>query len=152
MTTITQNKPAVAPHRWRPLGTVYVAPPLAPTHRSFGLTVGGVLVLFAAFTLWRGHTVRAEVLGAVGGLLMLTALVRPSALAGLAAGWSKVGHALGWFNSRVLLTVMFVVVLWPIGFLNRIFGSDPLERRKDGSMWSPYPERLRDPKHFERLF
>ena len=66
--------------------------------------------------------------------------------------WSRIGHALGWFNSRVLLTVMFMLILWPFGFVSRLFGIDPLERRKRGSMWTPYPERMRDPKHFEKRF
>jgi hypothetical protein len=152
MTDANASNQVRAPYQWRALGTPYIAPPLAPSHKSFGLTVGGVLLLFAAFTLWRGHTTRAEVLGGIGAVLVAAALVRPSALAGLAVAWGRVGHALGWFNSRVLLTVMFVLVLWPIGFLSRLFGNDPLERRKGGSMWSAYPDRLRDPKHFERLF
>jgi hypothetical protein len=152
MTSPNQTRSVLAPHRWRALGTVYIAPPQAPTHRSFGLTVGGVLVAFAAFTLWRGHATRAEVLGAIGGLLIVAGLFRPSSLAGIATVWGKVGHALGWFNSRVLLTVMFVLVLWPVGFISRLFGNDPLERRKRESMWTPYPARMRDPKHFERLF
>jgi hypothetical protein len=152
MTTPGQTGAGRPPHRWQSLGTVYIAPPQAPSHRSFGLTVGVVLLLFAAFTLWRGHVTRAEVLGVMGGLLIVAGLVRPQSLAGLAAVWSRIGHALGWFNSRVLLTVMFVLILWPVGFLSRLFGNDPLERGKRGSMWTPYPERLRDPKHFERLF
>jgi hypothetical protein len=48
---------------------------------------------------------------------------------------------------------MFVLIIWPIGLISRLFGADPLERRKRGdSHWSPYPARLRDPKHFEHLF
>ena len=151
---MTTGEPRVTrpAHRWQALGTVYIAPPQAPSHRSFGLTVGVVLLLFAAFTLWRGHVTRAEILGAIGGLLIVAALVRPQALGGLAAVWSRIGHALGWFNSRVLLTVMFLLILWPVGFVSRLFGSDPLERRKRGSMWTPYPERMRDAKHYEKLF
>jgi len=153
MTPSTTGAAAPAPaHRWRSLGVAYVPPPIAPSHRSFGLTVGGVLALFAAFTTWRGHLLRGEVLGTIGAVLIVLALVRPSWLAGAAAGWGRIGHALGWFNSRVLLTVMFFVVLWPIGLISRLFGSDPLERRRRESMWTPYPERLSDPKHFERLF
>ena len=152
MTSESRSSAGRAPHPWRALGTAYIAPPQGPTHRSFGLTVGGVLVAFAAFTLWRGHTTRADVLGAIGGLLIVAGLVRPSSLAGLATVWGKIGHALGCFNSRVLLTVMFVLILWPIGFISRLFGNDPLERRKRESMWTPYPDRMRDPKHFERLF
>jgi hypothetical protein len=151
MATETRS-PSPAAHHWKALGTVYVPPPIGPSHRSFGLTVGGVLVLFAAFTTWRGHSTRGEVLAVVGGLLIVTALVAPGRLAGIAKAWGRVGHALGWFNSRVLLTLMFALVLWPMGLIARLFGSDPLERRRRTSMWTAYPERLRDPKHFERLF
>ena len=78
--------------------------------------------------------------------------MRPSALSGLAVVWGRVGHALGWFNSRVLLTAMFVFVFLPIGLVMRLLGNDPLERHKRASMWTPYPDRMRDPSHFERLF
>ena len=143
----------MTPRRWSSLGDVYVAPPPAPSHRSFGLTVGFVLAAMAAFTGWRGHILRAEVLGAIGGALILAALVQPASLRGLAAGWSRVGHALGWVNSRVLLTLMFVFILWPIGVVSRLFGSDPLDvRRRGGSFWIAYSIRLRDPKHYEHLF
>ena len=139
--------------RWAALGDVYVAPPVAPSHRSFGLTVGSVLAAFAVFTLWRGHTLRAEVLGTVGGALLLLALVRPASLRGVAAVWSRIGHALGWVNSRVLLTLMFLFVLWPFGLVSRVFGADPLDqRRRRDSFWVPYSPRLRDRKHYERLF
>jgi hypothetical protein len=142
-----------APHRWRALGSAYVPPPVGPSYRSFGLTVGGVLAGIAAFSAWRGHVVRAEAVGTVAAILIVLAALRPGWLARPAAGWSRVGHALGWFNSRVLLTAMFVLIIWPIGLLSRVFGSDPLNRqRRRESMWTPYPERLRDPKHFEHLF
>jgi hypothetical protein len=141
------------PSRWSALGDVYIAPPVAPSHRSFGLTVGSVLAAFAAFTLWRGHTGRAEVLGVLGGALILAALIRPASLGGLAAVWSRIGHALGWVNSRVLLTLMFLFVLWPFGLVSRLFGTDPLDqRRRRDSFWIPYSPRLRDRKHYERLF
>ena len=139
--------------RWSSLGDVYVAPPAAPSHRSFGLTVGFVLAAMAAFTLWRGHILRAEILGGIGAALVLLALVRPAWLSAPARGWSRVGHALGWVNSRVLLTVMFLLILWPVAVVSRLFGADLLDaRRRSGSFWLDYSHRLRDPKHYERLF
>lgn len=150
------DKPGVSPdarHRWRSLGDVYLAKPIGPTERKFGLTVGIVFIGIAAFSLWRGHVLRAEVTMALGSALLLAALIRPSSLRGIAAGWSRIGHALGWVNSRVLLTVLFGIVLWPIGVLSRLFGSDPLDIRRTGeSLWTPYSTRLRDPKHYESLF
>jgi hypothetical protein len=140
-------------HRWSSLGDVYVAPPPAPSHRSFGLTVGGVLAAIALFSLWRGHIVRAEIVAVVAAGLVVAALARPSSLAGIAKVWGRVGHALGWINSRILLAALFIVVLWPVGLVSRLFGSDPLDRRRRvGSFWTPYSTRLRDPKHYERMF
>ena len=139
--------------RWRALGDVHLALPPAPSPRRFGLTVGGVLEAAALFSLWRHPVLRAETMAAAGAALMLAALVRPASLAPLARGWERLGHALGWFNSRVLLTVLVVVVLWPIGVLSGWFGSDPLaRRRRPGSLWTPYSARLRDVRHFERMF
>ena len=145
--------PEMTSHRWRSLGEVYVAPPPAPSPRSFGLTVGGVLAALAAFTFWRGHLLRAEILGGLGATLILAALARPAWLSGAAAVWSRVGHTLGWVNSRILLTLMFAFILWPIGMASRLCGSDLLDaRRRGGSFWIPYSSRLKDPKHYERLF
>lgn len=141
------------PHRWSSLGEVYVAPPPAPSHRSFGLTVGGVLVAAALLSLWRGHLRQAEVAGAAGAILIAAALSRPAVLQPLAAAWGKIGHALGWVNSRILLTVLFVVIIWPVGILSRLFGSDPLARRRRAdSFWTEYRARPRDPAHYERLY
>jgi hypothetical protein len=143
----------MTPRRWRSLGEVYVAPPPAPSHRSFGLTVGFVLVAMAAFTGWRGHTLRAEILGGIGAVLVLAALIRPAWLSAPARVWSRIGHALGWVNSRILLTLMFGLILWPVGLVSRLFGGDLLDsRRRAGSFWIPYSKRLQDPKHYERLF
>lgn len=140
-------------HRWRSLGEVYVASPAVPTPRGFGFTVGGVLAAVALFSLWRHHGVRAEIVGTVSAALVVGAALRPASLAPLARGWGRVGHALGWVNSRVLLTVLFVVVLCPFGAIGRMFGSDPLGRRRHaGSLWSAYPARLRDSRHYERMF
>ncbi len=144
------NSPA---HRWKALGEVYVAPPPAPSLRSFGLTVGGVFVLIAALSAWRGHPVRAEVSGVLGALLVVAGIVKPAVLTVVARQWGRLGHALGWFNSRVILTLMFGLVLVPVGLVSRLFGSDPLgARRRSGSLWIDYPARSRDPKQYERMF
>ena len=139
--------------RWPSVGVPVAAVRPAPGNRSFGLTVGGALAALAAFTLWRGHGLRAEILGAVAALLIVAALASPAALGPLARAWGRLGHALGWFNSRVLLTLMFALVFVPVGLVARLSGSDPLGRRRPkGSHWLPYGERFRDPKHYEHPF
>ena len=139
--------------RWTSIGAPVVAVRSVPTDRSFGLVVGSVLLAIGAFSYWRGHVLRAEWVGGIGLLLIVAALIRPAMLSRLAAGWGRIGHALGWFNSRVLLTLMFALILVPVGWASRLFGSNPLDRRRRSeSRWSAYPDRFRDPKHVERPF
>ena len=40
--------------------------------RSFGMSVGTVLCVIAALLWWRGRIGRAEVIGVIGGVLLLT--------------------------------------------------------------------------------
>ena len=60
---------------------------------------------------------------------------------------------LGYVNARVILTVAFAIVLTPLGLLWRVIGKDPLARRRENwPGWSPYPERYRNPDHFNRMY
>ncbi len=45
--------------------------------------------------------------------------------------WMKLALGLGWFNSRVLLSVIFYVFLFPIAMLFRVFKSNPLMLKSD---------------------
>lgn len=40
--------------------------------------------------------------------------------------WYKLAEGLGWFNSRVLLSLVFYLIVTPIALLFRLFGNDPL--------------------------
>lgn len=54
--------------------------------------------------------------------------------------WFKIAEGLGWFNSRVILTVLFYVFLWPIAMLYRLSSKNPMGiKRPTGK--SVYVER-----------
>jgi hypothetical protein len=121
--------------------------------RSFGISVGGVLCVIAALLLWRGRTGRAEVVGAIGAVLMLAGLTYPPLLEYPSAAWWRFSRALGYANARVLLSIVFFLVLTPLAIVWRIAGKDPLaRRRRNWRGWTPYPARYRDAKHFDRMF
>ena len=42
----------------------------------------------------------------------------------------KLGHILGWVNSRIILGLVFLIVLQPIALIMRILGHDPLRTKK----------------------
>jgi len=40
--------------------------------------------------------------------------------------WFKIGHALGWINSKLILGIIYFFFLTPISFLYRLTKKDPL--------------------------
>ena len=99
--------------------------------RRFGLLLGTLVVVgFAGIPFLRYHVV----LGwpwLVAALLWIPALVAPAALHYLHRGWTHLGEALGWLNTRVILSLLYVIAFVPIGLVMRLAGRDPMERNFD---------------------
>jgi saxitoxin biosynthesis operon SxtJ-like protein len=122
--------------------------PLAQ-ERAFGRSVGAVLVLIGSYQLYRGRSA-AMVTLPLGIALALAGTFAPALLRVPSRWWWRLSHALGWVNSRVLLSLFFFGVLTPVGLFFRSIGRDPLQRRKRATTWSAYGER--PPNHYEHLF
>jgi hypothetical protein len=122
--------------------------------RRFGWTVGGVFAALGMALLYRHRSLAAAVALVLGGSLLLLAGARPPLLAAPHRAWLALARALGRVNSAVFLFITFFLVLTPLGFVLRLFGRDELKRRgpAPASMWSPYPERNRDPRHYETIW
>ncbi len=110
--------------------------------RRFGITVAIPLGLLAGLGAWRGHSVLPVVLGGLAILLAGLALVAPSLLGPVHRVWMQVADALGWFNTRVLLGLVYFLVMTPTGIVMRLMGRDPLDRRL-GDRASYWVERRR---------
>lgn len=118
--------------------------------RKFGLSVGSVLLLFAAIAYWRGHPILAPILAGPGGLLALGGLFFPTLLVPVERRWMAAAMVIGTFNTRVLLTVAYYALITPVGLAFRLLGRDPLDRHPHtgDSYWTrrapePPPSRER---------
>jgi hypothetical protein len=121
--------------------------------RSFGVSVGGVMIAVAAYLLWRERIDRAALVGGIGALLVVLGLTAPKLLKWPSAVWWKFALVLGYVNARVILTIAFAIVLTPIGLLWRLINHDPLARkRQNWPGWSPSPARLKSPDHFNKMY
>jgi hypothetical protein len=121
--------------------------------RSFGISVGGVLIAIALLLWWKGRLGRAEWLGAIGVGLLFFGVVRPQLLKYPSLVWWRFAGVLAYVNARILLTLLFSVLLVPLSLVWRVLGKDPLARRRERFQgWTPYPDRYRDRTHFERMF
>jgi|CXWL01.1.fsa_nt_gi hypothetical protein len=107
--------------------------------RKFGLTVGGIFLLLGTLSRWRGHHTPPLVFWTVGTALVVPGAVAPRILGPVERGWMRFAEVLGHFNARVILTVIYYLVVTPIGIVMRRF-RDPLDRTLvDGraSEWLP---------------
>ena len=84
---------------------------------------GLALVLIVLLIAWLGKPAWA-VPTAVGLVLLLMAW--PSAYKPFACLWLGLSHVLGAVMSRVMLTVVFFLVVTPVGLLRRALGKDSL--------------------------
>jgi hypothetical protein len=125
----------------------------ANPEKSFGISVGAVLLLIAAILVWRGRINTAEIVGGIGAVLLILGLVQPRLLKWPSAIWWKFALVLGHINARIIMTAIFIIVLSPLGLLWRVIGKDPLARkRRNWPGWSPYPLRYRKSDHFNRMY
>lgn len=116
--------------------------------------VGTILLLIAGWNVWRDRPAVYFTLGAIGTALVLVGLLWPAASRAFHRGWMRFAHALGYVNSRILLSVMFFLVMTPYGLLSKLFRRNPLNRRGPGgdSYWIPRRQTRQRPEGFERLF
>ena len=69
--------------------------------------------------------------------------------------WLKVAHAVGWFNTQLLLSIVFILIFIPTGLIMRLFRKDPMKRKMltEETYWEPYTlEGLKDKSRYERQF
>lgn len=70
---------------------------------------------------------------------LITGLFFKSAAAALTSGWLAFAEILGKFNSRVILSLIYYLVLTPVALLFRLFSGDflGLARKRGGSYYHP---------------
>ena len=94
--------------------------------RSFGMTVGGI---FAGIGLWPLLVHRTAPRGwfiVIAGALLLPAAIYPQILFWPHKGWMFLGHVLGWINTRIILSVVFYLVVTPVGIIRAWLGKDSM--------------------------
>lgn len=83
----------------------------------------------------------------------LISLIIPAAGRGLVWGYLKIGHAMGWVNSRILLSVVYFVFLLPISLIFKVNQKNPLQLKNKGeaSIWKERNHTY-EPKDLENIW
>lgn len=57
--------------------------------------------------------------------------------------WKRIARGVGTFQARLLLTVLYVVLVFPFGILTRLF-LDPLRTQRRPTQWLDHPNETHD--------
>jgi hypothetical protein len=99
--------------------------------RKFGLVTAAMLVLFFDVLIPWIWSITPPLWPLVAaGILAAFALLLPGWLAPVYRVWMRFAMALGWVNTRIILSLIFFVVFLPVGLVMRIF-NDPMRRARD---------------------
>ncbi len=92
------------------------------------------------------------------GIVLVTlplAAFAPNLLRPVFKLWMKLANAVGWFNTQVILAIVFVLIFIPIGLIMKLLRKDPMKRKMFAveTYWEPYElEGLKDRNRYERQF
>ena len=122
--------------------------------RKFGLTTGAIVaVLFGLLLPWLFNHNWPTWPWVVAVVLWVWAILLPVTLEPVYHGWMKVGHVLGWINTRIILGVMFYTVFFLVGLIMKVIGNDPMSRKIDEAAASyRVSSHPRDKNHVERPY
>jgi len=115
--------------------------------RDFGITFGVLLGVLAGALWWKGKDTYT-IFVALSGAFFFFGLVLPNLLKPLQKAWMMFAVVLGWFMTRLILSVLFYVVFTFIGGVARLFGKKFLGENIDRSKNSYWV--YREPSEFSK--
>jgi hypothetical protein len=123
--------------------------------RQFGIVLAAILIVFGAIHFLKHRTILAEWFCGAGLIVLCLGLLAPRRLKNVYAVFLKVAHAIGWFNTRVILILIYYAILTPIAVILRICGKDLLNRKIEKSVssyWSVRQSAKPTKEQLERQF
>ncbi len=122
--------------------------------RNFGLLVGGVLFALGALLWWYDSPAHPYLLG-IGGVLFVLGILFPKVLTPLQKVWMGIAVVMGFFMTRLILSILYYVVFTVIGLLLRLVGKKVLGGGVDKSAtsyWNRWEEKEFNKEDLEKQF
>ena len=122
--------------------------------RKFGITVGLILLVIAGLQFWKEKDSFQPIL-IIGIILLASGLAIPIILKPVYWVWMIFATILGWVMTRVILSLLFFVVVTPIGLILRMFRKQFLELKWDttqNTYWNYRPTNEYNLKSYEKQF
>ena len=122
--------------------------------RNFGIIVGIILLIISGFLFWKEKE-SFQIFLAIGITLFFTAISIPVFFKPVYWMWMIFGIILGWIMTLVILSLLFFIIITPIGLTLRLFGKQFLKLRWDKSeesYWNFRKNEHLQKGHYEKQF
>lgn len=116
--------------------------------RKFGITMGTAFFVISLLILVR-HRHNGFSTSIISALFFIFAFLQPSFLKPIYIIWMGLAFALGWFNTRLILIIIFYLIFTPIGLVMRLFGIDLLDKKIEKNKVTYW--RKKESKKFDLL-
>ncbi|OGU34849.1 MAG: hypothetical protein A2068_03065 [Ignavibacteria bacterium GWB2_35_6b] len=116
--------------------------------RKFGLTIGAVLLLISAAMFYYSNELKFQ-FGIAGLVLIISAYVFPKILLPFQKVWMGLALVLGFVMSRLILSLLFYLVITPIGLIAKLAKKDFLDlsiNKTKKSYWN-----YREKKDYQKI-
>jgi len=122
--------------------------------RNFGFIIGIVLLIVSGILFWKEKEA-FQVFLAISVILFFTAFTLTSVLKPFYWIWMIFAIILGWFMTRLILSLLFYFLFTSIGLIFRLFGKQFLELRwnkEKESYWNFRTKEQQQNRNYEKEF
>ena len=122
--------------------------------RSFGITFGIIFLIIAGFLYYQEKDSFQLFIYIAGSFISLGFLI-PIILKPIYLVWMIFAVILGWFMTRVIISLLYYIIITPIGLFLRIIGKDLLdlkEQKNKKSYWNIRNSEDEQNQNYEKQF
>ena len=121
--------------------------------RSFGITIGIILFIISATLLYYDKS-SYQIIAYIGGGFIALGIIIPILLKPIYILWMTFAVMLGWVMTRVILSLVFYLIMTPIGLITKLLGEDFLDLKETNvkSYWNNRDSHLEQNQDYEKQF
>jgi hypothetical protein len=123
--------------------------------RQFGAFLAGLLLLIGVINFLKGRMTLCPWFFSIGFITIIFVFIAPKKLKPVYAIFTKIAHAIGWVNTRVILALIYFLIITPIAIIRKIMMKDSLNRKienSEKSYWIKRPAVKADRDRLEKQF
>ena len=122
--------------------------------KKFGISLSIILMITASLLLIKGKEFYPYLFG-TGIFINIVAFLIPILLKPIYILFSYIGFYMGWCITRITLSILFYLILTPIGLISKLFGKHYLDlkfKEDTESFWITKEHKLERGEDFKNQF